>query len=194
MKAMHTKRLTLRLLELVDAEAMEHLLQDKDIASTTLGIPYPYPRGSAAAFIQMRQDAASNGNGYSFAIVDSAAQTFMGVIGLRINKDHNHAELGYWIGKPYWGHGYCTEAVQRVFEFAFGERKLNRLFAAALTRNPASYKVMEKSGMRHEGLFRQHLLKGDVYEDVTHYALLRTEYEERIGRREREEPANLTGS
>ncbi|MCR2806649.1 GNAT family N-acetyltransferase [Paenibacillus soyae] len=176
MKMIHTERLTLRLLAPEDAEEMERLLQDKEIASTTLGIPYPYPRGAAVSFIQMRQDAAANGNGYSFAILDQAAGTFMGVIGLRINKDHNHAELGYWIGKPYWGHGYCTEAVKAVMDFAFRELELNRLYAAALTRNPGSYKVMEKAGMKHEGVFRQHLLKWGIYEDVTHYGLLRSDY------------------
>ena len=189
MNSMHTKRLTLRLLEPDDAEAMETLLQDKDIASTTLGIPYPYPRGTAASFIQMRRDAASSGNGYSFAILDSSAQTFLGVMGLRVNKDHKHAELGYWVGKPYWGHGYCTEGVMKVLEFAFRELQLNRVYAAALTRNPASFKVMVKAGMKHEGTFRQHLLKWGIYEDVTHYGLLRTEYEASCESSQREEPA-----
>ncbi|WP_240647694.1 GNAT family N-acetyltransferase [Paenibacillus nanensis] len=178
MNKMQTSRLTLRLLKPGDAEAMETLLQEKDIASTTLGIPHPYPSGAAASFIQLRQDAAAKGDGYSFAVLDSASSAFMGVIGLHINKNHNHAELGYWIGKPYWGYGYCTEAVKGVMDFAFRELKLNRLYAAALTRNPASYKVMEKSGMKHEGVFRQHLLKWEVYEDVTHYGLLRSEYEQ----------------
>lgn len=170
-----TKRLTLRQLELRDAEAIERLAGEKDVADTTLGIPHPYPPGSAVTFINARREAAVRGDGYSFAITLTEDKAFLGVVGLHVDKAYNKAELAYWIGKPYWRTGYCTEAASRVIRFAFDELELNRVFAAAMTRNPASYKVMEKVGMHHEGILRNHIRKGDSYEDLTYYGLLRTD-------------------
>lgn len=177
MKAeMQTKRLLLRLLAPKDAEPMERLVSEKEIARTTLGIPHPYPHGASLAFIERRQEAAAKGEGFSFAVLNHADQTFLGVVGLRIESHHNRAELAYWIGRSYWGNGYCSEAAERVLRFAFEELKLNRVWAAAMTQNPASFKVMEKIGMKHEGIFRSHILKWKQYEDLTYYGILRSDY------------------
>lgn len=61
---------------------------------------------------------------------------------------------------PYWRSSFCTESAAKVVQFAFDELELNRVFAAAMTRNPASYKVMEKIGMKYEGISRNHIRKG----------------------------------
>lgn len=174
-KVMITERLTLRQLELHDAEAIEVLAGDKDVADTTLNIPHPYPTGSATMFIKARHEASARGDGYSFAVTLTEGGAFLGVVGLHVNKTHNKAELAYWIGKPYWKSGYCTEAAARVVQFAFDELELNRVFAAAMTRNPASYGVMEKIGMKYEGLMRNHIRKGNAYEDLRYYGLLRSD-------------------
>lgn len=173
--ALVTERLTLRLLELGDAEAIERLASEKEVADTTLNIPHPYPLGSAAGFIQSREEAAKRGDGYSFAVTLTDGGAFLGIVGLNIDKRNNKADLGYWIGRAYWGQGYCTEAAARVVQHAFEELKLNRVFAAALTRNPASSRVMEKIGMKFEGILREHLCKEGRYEDVKCYGLLREE-------------------
>ncbi|GIP35949.1 GNAT family N-acetyltransferase [Paenibacillus sp. J2TS4] len=174
-KVMVTERLTLRQLELNDSEAIEKLAGEKDVADTTLNMPHPYPTGSATTFIKARHEAAVRGDGYSFAVTLTESEDFLGIVGLHVNKTHNMAELAYWIGKPYWRSGYCTEAAARVVQFAFDELELNRVFAAAMTRNPASYKVMEKIGMKHEGILRSHIRKGDTYEDLRYYGLLRSD-------------------
>ncbi|OXM17060.1 GNAT family N-acetyltransferase [Paenibacillus herberti] len=101
-KAMVTERLTLRPLELQDAEAIESLAGNRDVADTTLSIPHPYPTGSAPSFIQARQEAMARGDSYSFAVTLTEGGKFLGVVGLHVNKRHNMAELAYWIGKPYW--------------------------------------------------------------------------------------------
>ncbi|MBD3920521.1 GNAT family N-acetyltransferase [Paenibacillus sp. PR3] len=176
MTFMQTNRLTLRLLEPQDAEPMEQMVSDKEVADTTLGIPHPYPTGSSVGFIQGRMEAAERGEGYSFAVIRTEDECFLGVVGLRLQQEHNMAEMGYWIGRPYWGSGYCTEAAERVLRFAFEELALNRVYAAAMTRNPGSYKVMEKVGMKHEGVLRSHIRKGDAYEDLTYYGMLRNEF------------------
>ncbi|MFD1957387.1 GNAT family N-acetyltransferase [Paenibacillus thailandensis] len=173
---METERLLLRQLNPSDAEPMEKLINDYDIASTTLTIPYPYPKGAAESFIQYRSEVARKGGGISFAIVDKASSGFMGVIGLHVDRPHNRAELAYWLGKPYWNRGYMSEAARKAVEYGFRDLNLNRLWAAAMTRNPASSRVMEKVGMRYEGTFRQHVLKWGEYEDVAYYGLLREQF------------------
>lgn len=172
-----TERLTLRPLQPGDAEAIETLAGDFEVADTALNIPHPYPKGSAAGFIASREEHRVNGDGYAFAVTLTESGTFLGIVGLGVDRNHNRGELGYWIGKPYWRKGYCSEAAASVLQFAFEELGLNRVEAAAMTRNPASSKVMEKIGMKHEGILRQYLRKGGEYEDVVYYGLLRSEIE-----------------
>jgi RimJ/RimL family protein N-acetyltransferase len=86
------------------------------------------------------------------------------------------AELGYWVGKSYWNHGYCTEAARAVVRFAFEDLGLRRVFAQRYRRNPASGRVMQKAGMRHEGTLRQHAVKWDVVDDIEVYGVLHEEW------------------
>jgi RimJ/RimL family protein N-acetyltransferase len=172
----HTVRLTLRLLEASDADALELLIDDYDVALTTLNIPYPYPQGSAETFIQRRTEVAQNGDGFSFAIINKESNEFMGSIGMNIDKKHNRAELGYWLGKRFWNQGYVTEGAKRITQFGFEELMLNKICAAAMTKNPASSGVMKKIGMQYEGTLRQHFLKWDAYEDIAYYGILREDY------------------
>lgn len=176
MLTFETERLILRLLKPGDALAMELLIDDYEIAKTTLNIPHPYPKGSAESFIHFRTEVAKKGDGFSFAILEKTNRVFTGVIGLHIDKNHKKAELAYWIGKPYWSKGYVTEAANRICEFVFHDLELNRLWAAAMTKNPASSRVMKKIGMSYEGTFRQHFLKWDKYEDIEYYAMLKGDF------------------
>ena len=86
--------------------------------------------------------------------------------------------MGYWIGKPYWNHGYCTEAAQTLLRYAFDVLHLNRVQARHMTKNPTSGRVMQKAGMQYEGTLRQSLRRWGAYEDAAVYAALRTEYTE----------------
>lgn len=176
MPVFNTERLTLRLLEVSDAEALEMLISDYDIARTTLNIPYPYPKGAAAAFISRRTEVEQNGDGFSFAIINKDSNEFMGSIGMQLDKKNNRAELGYWLGKRFWNQGYVTEGVKRITQYGFEELKLNKIHAAAMTKNPASSNVMKKIGMQYEGTFHQHFLKWDEYVDIAYYGILRKDY------------------
>ena len=92
------------------------------------------------------------------------------------------AEIGYWIGKPYWSQGYCTEAAREVVRYGFEVLNLNRIQARHMTKNPASGRVMEKVGMKYEGRLRQSLLRWDQFEDVAIYSILRDESSDASGR------------
>ena len=86
-------------------------------------------------------------------------------------------EIGYWVGVPYWNHGYCTDAARAVLQYGFEVLALQRVFSHHLTRNPASGRVMRKLGMTHEGHHRRHVKKWDVFEDIDGYAILKSEWE-----------------
>lgn len=68
------------------------------------------------------------------------------------------------------------KAAQRIIKFGFEELELNRIFAAAMTRNPGSYKLMRKNGMKHEGTFLKHIMKLGSYEDIEFYGMLKSDY------------------
>jgi RimJ/RimL family protein N-acetyltransferase len=86
---------------------------------------------------------------------------------------HQRAELGYWIGVPFWGHGYATEAGRAVVRHGFENFKLNRIFAAHFEGNEASGNVLRKIGMKHEGCARQAIMKWGKVMDLEMYAILR---------------------
>jgi ribosomal-protein-alanine N-acetyltransferase len=171
-----TERLVLRPFELGDAPAVQRLAGDPAVAATTANIPHPYPDGAAEAFIQRTRADAERGLGYTFAVVGRDGGTLLACVGLRLDPPHRRAELGYWVGRPYWGRGIATEAAAAVLRFGFREVGLNRIFATALVRNPASARVMQKVGMRLEGTLRQHVVKDGVPEDLVLYGLTQGEY------------------
>lgn len=174
---LESPRLILRQLQLTDQAAIALLLSDRRIAATTENIPHPYPVESAERFIRNTHDNYEDGAGYSFALVRRSDQEFMGVLGIHPNLRHLNAGLGYWIGVPYWGQGYMTEAVQCVIQFGFEELELNRIYAAYFVDNPASGRVMEKAGMTYEGTLRQHMLKWGEFKDLAYRSILREEWE-----------------
>lgn len=171
-----TQRLILRRLRPDDAPHMVTLAGDYEVAKMTLNIPHPYPADDAVKFIERSQHAWDAGERYGFAIVLKETDTFIGVIGIIPELQHYRAGVGYWIGKPFWGKGYVTEALQRVIQFGFETLDLNRIDASYRTDNPASGRVMEKVGMRHEGTFRQVMFRDGAYSDLSYRAILREEY------------------
>ena len=99
----------------------------------------------------------------------------VGGIGFRIGQDvhRRSAEIGFWLGKKYWGRGIMTEAVGAVSDFAFAEFDLCRLFAAVFEWNPASMRVLEKAGYQCEGRLRKSVTKDGKTVDSMIYAKIR---------------------
>jgi len=172
-----TERLKLRPFTMDDASDVQRLAGDRDIASTTLNIPHPYEDGMAEAWIGRQQERFDKGESVAFAITHVEQGHLIGSIELGIAKEFDRAEIGYWIGKPYWNQGYCTEAAQAAVEYGFEVLGLNRICGIHITRNPASGRVMQKLGMKHEGRRRQHTKKWGNYDDLEMYGILRSEYE-----------------
>ncbi|GAE34749.1 GNAT family N-acetyltransferase [Halalkalibacter akibai] len=83
--------------------------------------------------------------------------------------------MAYWVGKKYWGNGYATEAAKAVLEFAFYEKNYNKVFARCFLSNTASGRVIEKSGIKKEGILRQHVKKDNEFIDLVYYGILKNE-------------------
>jgi [ribosomal protein S5]-alanine N-acetyltransferase len=173
----NTDRLILRPFTLADAPEVQKHAGRFEIADTTLNMPHPYPDGAAESWIGTHQKTWELGSGLTLAMTLKDSGQVIGAIGLTINKDHCRAEMGYWTAVPHWKKGYCTEAARALLDYGFTELKLNRIYAFYLVRNPASGKVMQKIGMKHEGCQRQHIKKWDKFEDIAIYGILRSEYQ-----------------
>ena len=171
-----TDRLLLRPFRTSDAGAVQRLAGDKAIADTTLNVPHPYEDGMAEEWIATHQPGFESGELCTFAIVLRRSGELVGAIGLALSRRFDRAELGYWIGKPYWNTGYCTEAGRAVLSYGFSKLGLHRIHASHLARNPASGRVMQKLGMVHEGCLRQHVRRWEVFEDLEIYGILAQEW------------------
>ena len=172
-----TPRLLLRPFDLADAPDVHRLAGERAIASTTQNIPHPYEEGMAEQWIGTHQEHYEHGRQVILAIVLRADNALMGGIGLRLNPPHSNAELGYWLGVPYWNQGYGTEAARAMVAYGFEILGLHRIHASHMTRNPASGRIMQKIGMTHEGHLRQHVNKWGGFEDIEIYGILRSDYE-----------------
>lgn len=136
-------------------------------------IAHPYTEQDAHAFLELAKDPDK----IWLAITLLSDGRQIGGIGLRIDSPHQHAELGYWIGVPYWGRGYATEAAREMLRYAFADLRLHRILASHFKHNPASGNVLRKLGMRYEGCQREHLRKWDRFVDSELYGILRREWE-----------------
>jgi RimJ/RimL family protein N-acetyltransferase len=173
---LRTQRLVLGAFILRDAEDVQRLAGARDIADTTLAIPHPYELKHALAWIEQQQQETLVGSSFNFAVRLSSAGSLIGSVGLRdIDPEHRQAELGFWIGRDWWGQGYAREAAGAVLRFGFETLDLNRICAHHMARNPASGRVLLALGMQREGVLRQRVRKWGKYEDVVLYAILRAD-------------------
>ena len=171
-----TPRLILRPFQPSDAHAVQQLADAAEVAEATLNFPHPYDDGMAECWIATHKSAWNDGTAVTFAIT-TWNDALRGTVSLQLTRPHCRGELGYWIGRPYWGQGLATEAVRRVLHFAFEDLALNRVQSSYLPRNPASGRFLEKVGMTREGLHREHFRKGGRFEDVVEFAVLKCDSE-----------------
>ena len=172
---LRTRRLTLGPLCGDDAATLVTLAGAFEIADTTATIPHPYGDDDARMFLALDAAERAAGDALRFAVRPDG-ESLIGVVGLQqITGDRLRAELGYWIGVPWWGMGYATEAARAVVRYGFDELGLHKIHAHYLTRNPASGQVLERVGMRQEGLLREEVRKWGRFEDVIVCGILRTD-------------------
>ena len=173
---LETPRLLLRPFRMADADDVQRLGGDRAVADTTLNIPHPFEDGMAEKWISNHRDWFERGEQAVFAVILRAEETLVGSVGLQIHREDQRAELGYWIGKPYWNQGYVTEAARALLAFGFEQLGLNRIHAWHFARNPASGRVMQKLGMAYEGRQQQHVKKWEGFEDLELYGILKSQW------------------
>lgn len=178
---LHTARLLLRGFELSDAPDVQRLAGDFAVADTTQNVPHPYPDGAAEEWITTHSLACELGQVATFAVLLRQEQALVGTVGIRFDLRSDSAEMGYWMGRAFWGRGYCTEAAHAVLVYAFDDLDLNRVHASHLLRNPASGRVMQKLGMSREGVRREQVKRWGKYEDLVDYGVLQREWREQNG-------------
>ncbi len=125
------------------ADAVQELASHPDVLATT-NLPEPYPKDGAITWIEAVQEQREEGTEYPFAILNEQ-DTLVGVTGLRDVIDER-AEVGFWVGKPYWNCGYATAGTRQLLDVAFDELELTEVFARPLKRNGPSRRVLEKLG------------------------------------------------
>jgi RimJ/RimL family protein N-acetyltransferase len=162
---LETERLFLRAPKLDDAKVIARLANNRKIAEMTSLIPHPYGVDDARTWIE---SLSEGGRGWTFAVTAKAeGGAFIGACGYGRRPDDEEPEIGYWIGEPYWGRGYATEAVRAVIDHLFSVTDLDALAAGCRVTNLASRRVIEKCGFQWTGaaLFRVRALGASVPAD-----------------------------
>jgi RimJ/RimL family protein N-acetyltransferase len=144
---LETERLLLRAPRLEDAETIAALADDRRVAENTLRIPHPYALADAESFI----DSANAAAGEIVFLITTHGARVLGICGVR-KVDGEQPEIGYWLGVPFWGKGYATEAARAVIDHAFDNLGYDVLIGGARVSNPASRRVLEKCAFQWTGV------------------------------------------
>lgn len=170
---MNIMNIRLRKLTPKDAHDIYENVNDPDVSRWTALIPYPYPKSLATKFIRSSRYQIKNNKALIIGIESIGNKKIVGVISLtRINKTHKRAEIGYWLGKKYWGKGIMTQAVEEILHMAFKKMKLHRVYAKVFEENIASRKTLEKCGFQYEGLHKDSCFKHGKFRNVITYGII----------------------
>ncbi|WKY43123.1 GNAT family N-acetyltransferase [Eubacteriaceae bacterium ES2] len=157
-----------------DARSLALVINNKKIQNNLRdGLPFPYTIEDARNYIGTVLEAEAD-KSFVYAIVDDQDKV-MGNIGL-FRQDNIHfrsAEMGYFVGEPYWGKGIATAAVQEICQIVFATTDIIRVFAEPFATNAASCRVLEKSGFKLEGVLLKNAYKNNHFLDMRLYALIK---------------------
>ncbi len=149
-----TDRLLLRPPRPEDADALHRLVNDWGIVRMLSHLPFPYPRTLADEWISSVTAQLAEDRSHHFAVLHG--EILIGCIGLRLDTEPGRGDLGYWIGRRFWGQGFAREAVGRVATWGLANLAIERLSAAVAADNPASAAVLRRVGFRETGTGTRH--------------------------------------
>jgi RimJ/RimL family protein N-acetyltransferase len=171
-------RIRLRKFRISDANSIYKNISRKVVKWTT-NIPWPYRKQYAIKFIRRSNYRIKNKKEFVFGIVLKEENKVIGCIGLhKVNWKNKNAEIGYWLGKKYWGKGLTTEAVNLILKFTFENLRLHRVYATIFEENIASKRVLEKNGFKLEGISREVSFRYGKWHNKLRFGVLRKEYKE----------------
>lgn len=167
------EQMTLRHWLETDEERLSTLADNPRVAENLrAAFPSPYSRQEAASFIRSCQEAEP---GQSWMRAICWEGKLVGSVGVFRQEDVycRCADIGYFLGEPYWGKGIMTQAVKQICAQVFEESDILRIQAEVFGWNAASCRLLEKAGFQREGVLRQRVWKNGVLADGILYALLR---------------------
>jgi 8-oxo-dGTP diphosphatase len=157
-RPLRTERLTIRPLRAEDAAALHRLVNDWDVAKSLARVPFPYPRELADDWVASTHAQMAEGRAWHLAITGleqagtpEETEVLVGCVGLTLDATGKAAELGYWVGRRFWGHGVAPEAAGRMARWALANLGVERLVASALVENARSQAVLRRIGFRRVG-------------------------------------------
>jgi 8-oxo-dGTP diphosphatase len=148
---LRSARLLLRPLEESDAPVFHRLINDWDICRKLPDAPFPYPASLATEWIAAAAADRAAGRAEQFALIEEATGTLIGAAGLRLSRDKASADLGYWLGRRYWGQGFGHEVAARLTSWGLAALNVARITATAAADNEASLAVLRKAGFVQTG-------------------------------------------
>ncbi|WP_378180792.1 GNAT family N-acetyltransferase [Aquimarina sp. SS2-1] len=173
---MQSQEIKIRALELSDIPILAKLANNCKIWDNLRDyFPHPYTESDAKVFINMTSKQHPQ---QSFGI--TYKDVLCGVISLVIQNDvyRQSAEIGYWIGEPYWGKGIATKAVDLITRYGFEKLNLIRIYAGIFENNVASMKILEKNGYVNEGISPKAITKNGVILNEHRYYLINNYYKD----------------
>jgi [ribosomal protein S5]-alanine N-acetyltransferase len=166
-----TPRFTLRPFRKSDLRSMVKHINDRSIAGNTLTIPNPYTLKDAEDWFRRFRNIMRRKKPGRMAFAIEIDNEVVGSVGLSIH-DHK-AEIGYWLGRAYWGQGIMTDVVKETTKYAFNILELRRIYACVFPNNKGSMRVLEKAGYSFEGILRKNVQKGNKLIDEYLFAKVR---------------------
>jgi ribosomal-protein-alanine N-acetyltransferase len=177
MPVLETEDLVLRRPVMSDVKDIFSYASDPEVARYVLWEPHRN-LSETRSFVRFIRRRALAGYPSSWVVILRKTGIVIGTIGfVWYSEENRSAELGYSFSRAYWNRGYATQALRAVVDAAFRSLPLNRLEAQHDIRNPASGRVMEKSGLRQEGILRDRIMNKGEYVNVALYAVLRSDWE-----------------
>ena len=146
MKEIRTERLLIKTPEIDDKFELTQLINDKDVIKWLSEIPFPYTLCHAEEFIERSRERVLKQESYNFMIFQD--KKMIGGIGLS-EFNNKSCQVGYWLGKKYWGNGFATEALKSILDFGFDQLSLEKIYAAYKIGNEGSIRVLNKSGFEY---------------------------------------------
>ncbi len=173
---LNTERLILRKISIMDVDDMYEYSSDYSVTEYLTWSPHT-DKTYTVEYINYLQSRYRCGDFYDWGIVVKETGKMIGTCGFtRFEYQNNSAEIGYVLNPHYHGAGIATEAAERVIKYGFDILKLNRIECKYIIENNASRKVMEKNGMKFEGVRREGMLIKGIYRDIGVCSILKSEY------------------
>jgi len=176
---LETRRLILRKVTLADLDAIFAYSSDEEVTRFLRWGPHTTREQTEAHLREVLQGYEAGTDG-PWGIERREAGRLVGSIHLmEVSVQHRKAEIGFVLARPYWGRGLMTEALARVLEYSFAVAGLNRIEASCLVENRAGMAVLNRAGMRREGILREYSFQKGAFRDFCLYALLQREHADR---------------